>query len=63
MILITPYPGRPYGEIIDTAEAPDQVRHLWDRVGHGRLRNDLVLQLREEMGQIDGAVSGRTAHA
>ncbi len=50
---LTTYSGRPYGELFDFQEDPDEFQNLWGNPAHRELRTDLRLELLEKIMKSD----------
>lgn len=57
------YHDRPYGELYDLQDDPDQYRNLWDSPDHAALKLELLQRLISAEMEKDGVLSPRTAIA
>jgi arylsulfatase A-like enzyme len=62
-IKLTAYPGQPYGELFDLQEDPHELHNRWSDPAYARLRDELRLQLLDELVRTDSALPRRLSHA
>jgi arylsulfatase A-like enzyme len=60
---LTCYSGQNYGELFDLQEDPDELHNLWDRAEHKALRDELRLQLLDEIMKTDISVPRQMVRA
>jgi len=60
---LTAYSGKPYGELFDLREDPNEFRNLWDSPMHKALREDLRAALLDKIMETDLALPRQTGRA
>ena len=53
---LTAYSGKPYGELFDLQEDPEECNNLWDDATHSRLRDELRIELLDKIMRTDVSV-------
>ena len=59
---LTAYSGRSYGELFDFREDPGELRNLWDDPAHRATRDELRLELLEEIMETQPALPRQTVN-
>jgi arylsulfatase A-like enzyme len=57
------YAGRPYGELFDLKEDPQELRNLWDDPGSSSIRSELVAHLLDQVLLSESCLPRRLARA
>ena len=60
---LTVYSGHEYGELFDLHDDPQEENNLWDNLMYLQLRNDLQLQLLQEVMRTDISVPRQVSRA
>jgi len=61
--ILSYYPGKPYGELYDRQRDPNQFVNLYDKPELRSVRDELIVQLLDELCLTEGRFPLRTSHA